>query len=82
MITMNDIIKDLAVENEENAYYWDALNHNGYHVHVFPGNTVVCMKSECLRIRVISEKEFIDAVNNKCFGNSISENSYYDSVCY
>lgn len=80
MITMNDIIRDLENEKEENAYYWDALNDTGYHVHVLPNGKLVCMKAKDMQIRVISEKEFIDAVNDKCYGNAISENSYYDTV--
>ena len=77
---MNDIIRDLANEKEENAYYWDALNDTGYHVHVLMNNKPVCMKAKNKRIQVIDEKEFIEAVNNKCYGNSISENNYYRSI--
>lgn len=77
---MNDIIRDLANEQEENAYYWDALNDVAYHVHVLMDGTSVCMKAENKQIQVIDEKEFIEAVNNKCYGNSISENNYYGSI--
>lgn len=80
MITMNDIITDLANEKEENAYYWDALNDIGYHVHVLPNGKTVCMEAKDKHIEVISEKEFIDAVNEKCCGISISENNYYSSL--
>ena len=80
MITMNDIIRDLANEKEENAYYWDALNDTGYHVHVLPNGKKICMKAKGLQVRVISEEEFIDAVNDKCCGNAISANNYYDSI--
>ena len=80
MITMNDIIRDLENEKEENAYYWDALNDTGYHVHVLPNGKKICMKAKGLQVRVISEEEFIDAVNEKCYGNAISANNYYGSI--
>lgn len=80
MITMNDIIRDLANEQEENAYYWDAMNDVAYHVHILIDGIPVCMKAEGKIISVISDHEFIDAVNNKCFGNAISENNYYGSI--
>lgn len=80
MITMNDIIRDLANEQEENAYYWDAMNDVAYHVHVLMDGIPVCMKAENKQIQVISDGEFIDAVNNKCYGNFISENNYYSSI--
>lgn len=80
MITMNDIIRDLEIEKEENAYYWDALNDTGYHVHVLPNGKKICMKAKGLQVRVISEEEFIDAVNEKCCGNAISANNYYGSL--
>lgn len=80
MITMNDIIRDLTNEKEENAYYWDALNDVAYHVHILMDGEPVCMKAENKQIQVISSDGFIEAVNNKCYGNSISENNYYDSI--
>ena len=80
MITMNDIIRDLTNEKEENAYYWDAMNDVAYHVHVLMDGIPVCIKAVDKLIQVISDSDFIDAVNNKCFGNAISENNYYCSI--
>ena len=80
MITMNDIIRELEIEKEENAYYWDALNDTGYHVHILPNGKKICMKAKGLQVRVISEEEFIDAGNEKCCGNAISANNYYGSI--
>lgn len=80
MITKNDIVRDLANENEENAYYWDALNDTGYHIHILPNGKTVCMKAKNKHIEVISEQEFMVAVNGKCYGNAISENNYYDTL--
>ena len=79
-ITIQDIVRDLNQSNEENAYYWDALNDKGYHVHLFPDGSVACMMKNNTSIERISIAAFINAVNNKCFGNSISENTYYDNM--
>lgn len=79
-ITIQDIVRDLNQSNEENAYYWDALNDKGYHVHQFPDGSVACMMKNNTSIERISIAAFINAVNNKCFGNSISENTYYDNM--
>ena len=79
-ITIQDIVRDLNQSNEENAYYWDALNDKGYHVHLFPDGSVACMMKNNTKIERISIAAFINAVNNKCYGNSISENTYYDNM--
>lgn len=79
-ITIQDIVRDLNQSNEENAYYWDALNDKGYHVHLFPDGSVACMMKNNTTIERISIAAFINAINNKCFGNSISENTYYDNM--
>lgn len=79
-ITIQDIVRDLNQSNEENAYYWDALNDKGYHVHLFPDGSVACMMKNNTSIERISIAAFINAVNNKCYGNSISENTYYDNM--
>ena len=80
MLTISDIIKNLSSEKEANIYYWDALNDNGYHLHVFPSGKILCMKSMRKTIKVISEEEFINAVNYKCYAVNISEESYYFSL--
>lgn len=80
MLTISDILKTLSFENEENIYYWDALNDNGYHLHVFPNGKILCMKSMRKTIKVISKEEFIDAVNFKCYLNDVSEEYYYFSL--
>lgn len=80
MITISDILKYLYLKNEENIYYWDALNDNGYHLHVFPHGKILCMKLMRKTIKVISEEEFINDVNYKCYLNNISEDSYYFSL--
>ena len=79
-ITIQDIVRDLNQSNEENAYYWDALNDKGYHVHLFPDGSVACMMKNNTSIERISIAAFINAVNNNCYGNSISENTYYDNM--
>lgn len=79
-ITIQDIVRDLNQSNEENAYYWDALNNKGYHVHLFPDGSVACMMKNNTTIERISIAAFINAVNKKCYGNSISENTYYDNM--
>lgn len=80
MLTISDILKTLSFNDEENIYYWDALNDNGYHLHVFQNGKILCMKSMRKTIKVISKEEFIDAVNYKCYLNNISEESYYFSL--
>ena len=80
MIKIADIIRETLAENDNNAYYWDALNDTGYHVHVLPNGKKICMKAKGLQVRVISEEDFIDAVNEKCCGNAISANNYYGSL--
>lgn len=80
MLTISDILKTLSFNDEENIYYWDALNDNGYHLHVFQNGKILCMKSMRKTIKVISKEEFINAVNYKCYLNSISEESYYVSL--
>ena len=80
MLTISDILKTLSFNDEENIYYWDALNDNGYHLHVFQNGKVLCMKSMRKIIKVISKEEFINAVNYKCYLNNISEESYYFSL--
>ena len=79
-ITIQDIVRDLNQSNEENAYYWDARYDKGYHLHLFPDGTVACMMKYSTTIERISPEGFIHAVNNKCYGNSISENAYYDNM--
>lgn len=80
MITISDILNNLSFENEDNIYYWDALNDNGYHLHVFPNGKILCMKSMRKTIKVISNEEFINAVNYKCYLNDVSEEYYYFSL--
>lgn len=80
MITISDILKNLSFENENNIYYWDALNDNGYHLHVFPNGKILCMKLMRKTIKVISKEEFINAVNYKCYLNNVSEEYYYFSL--
>lgn len=79
-ITIQDIVRDLNQSNEENAYYWDARYDKGYHVHLFPDGSVACMMKNNTTIERISIAAFINAVNNKCYRNSISENTYYDNM--
>lgn len=80
MLTISDILKTLSFDKEENIYYWDALNDNGYHLHVFPNGKIVCMKLMRKTIKVISKEEFIYAVNFKCYLNNVSEEYYYFSL--
>jgi len=78
MITIEDIKSDMLRFGEGDAYYWDALNETAYHIHLFlDGCKTVCMRNTGKRIELISETDFIDAVNNKCYGNSISADDYY-----
>ena len=80
MLTISDILKTLSFDKEENIYYWDALNDNGYHLHVFPNGKILCMKCMRKTIKVISKEEFIYAVNFKCYLNNVSEEYYYFSL--
>lgn len=80
MLTISDILKTLSYDKEENIYYWDALNDNGYHLHVFPNGKILCMKLMRKTIKVISQEEFIYAVNFKCYLNNVSEEYYYFSL--
>lgn len=80
MLTISDILKTLSFDKEENIYYWDALNDNGYHLHVFPNGKILCMKSIRKTIKVISKEDFIYAVNFKCYLNNVSEEYYYFSL--
>lgn len=80
MLTISDILKTLSFDKEENIYYWDALNDNGYHLHVFPNGKILCMKSMRKTIKVISKEDFIYAVNFKCYLNNVSEEYYYFSL--
>lgn len=80
MLTISDILKNLSFDKEENIYYWDALNDNGYHLHVFPNGKILCMKLIRKTIKVISKEEFIYAVNFKCYLNNVSEEYYYFSL--
>ena len=80
MLTISDILKTLSFDKEENIYYWDALNDNGYHLHVFPNGKILCMKLMRKTIKVISKEEFIYAINFKCYLNNVSEEYYYFSL--
>lgn len=80
MLTISDILNNLSFDKEENIYYWDALNDNGYHLHVFPNGKILCMKSMRKTIKVISKEDFIYAVNFKCYLNNVSEEYYYFSL--
>lgn len=77
MITLEDIRTDLSIALETDDYYWDALKGIGYHIHKEQSGNCIFMKNTGKRIIPISEEEFIDAVNNKCFGCCISADSYY-----
>lgn len=79
MIEIADIIREAAAENENNVFYWDALNDNGYHIHIFNDGSFVCFKQTRKMAKVITGEEFEYAVNYKCYGNSIGEESYYSS---
>ena len=78
MITIEDIKSDMLRFGEGDAYYWDALNETAYHIHLFlDGRKTVCMRNTGKRIEFMSEAEFEVAVNNRCYGNSISADEYY-----
>lgn len=79
MIEIADIIRDAAAENENNVFYWDSANDNGYHIHIFNNESFVCFKQTRTMAKVITAEEFESAVNYKCYGNSIGEESYYSS---
>ena len=77
-ITIEDIQKDLRSENENDAYYYDALNETGYHVHVddnFKPVSFVRRTKDALS--KIDEQEFVSGVNGAC-GNAVSANNYYE----
>lgn len=79
MIEIQDIIKDAKTSNESNVYYWDSVNDNGYHIHIFNNDSFVCFKQARTMAKVITAEEFEHAVNFKCYLNSIGEESYYNS---
>lgn len=80
-ITIKDVISDLNNEGESDAYYFDPQTGHAYHLHHFHDTgDVACMKNTGKTIRKISENEFTEAVNGKCFGNSINANSYYGLI--
>lgn len=79
MIEITDIIRETLAENESNAYYWDAVNENGYQVHINNDGTFVCFKSTRKTLAVIPAAEFEHAVNYKCWLNSIGEENFYST---
>ncbi len=80
MIKISEIINEAITSYENNVFYWDAVRNTGYHVHIFPNGTFVCFKRTKTMIKRITAKEFESAVNNKCYLNSIGEDSYYISI--
>ena len=79
MITINEIVSEALKEFENNVYYWDSINDRGYHIHILTDGSHICFKQSPRRTEVISSEEFEEAVNKKCFGNSIGEEGYYSS---
>lgn len=79
MIEISDIIRETLAENENNSYYWDALNDRGYQLHINDNGTFVCFKSTKRMLKVITAAEFEHAVNYECYLNSISEDSFYST---
>ena len=79
MIEIADIIRETLAENENNAYYWDALNDRGYQLHINYNGTFVCFKSTKKMLKVITAAEFEHAVNYECNLNSIDEYSFYST---
>lgn len=79
MIEITDIIREAVAENENNVFYWDSVNDNGYHIHIFNNGSFVCFKQTRTMAKVITAEEFESAVNYKCYGHSICEESYYES---
>lgn len=80
MITLSDIINNMLNDNESNYYYYDVLNEIAYHIHINECNEPKFFKNDGNTIQCIRENDFISAINSKCHGNSISENTYYDIV--
>lgn len=79
MITISEIVSDALKESENNVYYWDSLNDRGYHIHIYEDESYICFRQSPRRTDVISPEVFEEAINKKCFGNSIGEDSYYSS---
>ena len=79
MIEIADIIRETLAENENNAYYWDALNDRGYQLHINYNGTFVCFKATKNILKVITAAEFEHAVNYECYLNSIGEYSFYST---
>ena len=79
MIKIADIIRETLAENENNAYYWDALNDRGYQLHINYNGTFVCFKATKKILKVITAAEFVHAVNYECYLNSICEDSFYST---
>ena len=76
MIEIADIIRNAAAENENNVFYWDSANDNGYHIHIFNNRSFVCFKQTRTMAKLITAEEVEHAVNDKWYGNSIGEEGY------
>ena len=76
-ITIQDIKGDMEMTSDVDAFYFDSLNNVGYHMHVTTNGSYIFMKNDGKKISPITEEEFINAVNNDCYGNSIGADSYY-----
>ena len=79
MIEISEIIRETLAENESNAYYWDAMNDNGYYIHINNNGTFVCFKSTKKKMEIITAEEFEYAANYTCYLNSISEENFYST---
>ncbi len=79
MITLKDLVDYVLDEHEDNIYYFDVVNEIAYHVHFNEKNEPKFFKNTGKTIRTIDEKTFINAIN-KCNGNSITENTYYNII--
>ncbi len=80
MITIEDIRKDMKAFNENDAYYYDSVNDNAYHAHLGNNDRFLFMKNNGKTIARISEEDFVEAVNHKCYGNSISSDAYFETL--
>lgn len=79
MVEIADIIRETLAANENNSYYWDALNDRGYQLHINDDGTFICFKSTKKTLKVITAAEFENAVNYECCLNSIGEDSFYST---
>ena len=76
-ITIQEIKEDMRINNDSDVFYYDGENKIGYHMHECSNGKCVFMMNTGKKISYISEEDFLEAVENKCYCASIGPDSYY-----